>query len=363
MSAKNKITALFAFNILFVLLFWTIFNSIWGTKSSALWLALVVIFSIVSYFCQLFYLPLNYNSQMRIQYASLGAATIITISRGYLLAMLAGFLFCPMYNTINYPWVKWLPGFIYLIAGIADYLDGYIARVRQHESLFGQKLENYFDSFGLMAAPILAVVLRRLPLWYLLIIVVQSVVSIVLFIRKTFGRKNAEIPARPNARIVAGIQMGFVGFALLPLFSVNALALVALAVLFPSMWEFIVDLLHATRPSIIKLLDKKSQLFSNMKLILRIAIFVFAIFMLPKLSIHQNIFYLFLLLTGIFLITLGFFPRLSAILFAVYLGLNFSDHFLIATMLFCLSLEFMIGPGKTVVSNIEEYFLLKKLGP
>jgi CDP-diacylglycerol--glycerol-3-phosphate 3-phosphatidyltransferase len=153
-------------------------------------------------------------------FPTLGWANWITLLRAGAIVALCGFL--PMAflhgDQIRYH-LNWAPGIIYLGISLADLCDGFVARRQQHETELGKRLDIEADAAGLLAASLLAVVLGRLPVVYLL-----AGLAYYLFILGIRVRQRRSLPvialrSRPYARIVAGLQMGLVGAALLPLFN------------------------------------------------------------------------------------------------------------------------------------------------
>ena len=79
--------------------------------------------------------------------SQIGAANLLTITRGILISFLAGFLFIPWYSQESqYAWLNWVPGCIYLIASLADGLDGYVARSRSQSTKLGEIIDTQLIS-------------------------------------------------------------------------------------------------------------------------------------------------------------------------------------------------------------------------
>jgi len=57
-------------------------------------------------------------------YTSLGIGTYLSLFRGWLLTLLAGFLLIPWPTG----WLGWMPALLYIFSGILDLFDGYLAR-------------------------------------------------------------------------------------------------------------------------------------------------------------------------------------------------------------------------------------------
>ncbi|UCF91832.1 MAG: CDP-alcohol phosphatidyltransferase family protein, partial [Desulfobacterales bacterium] len=101
-------------------------------------------------------LQANYHPQTKVWRPQLGLATWITLLRGILIAMLAGFILQPWPPSDLPPlWLIWAPGLLYLAAAVLDYGDGLIARIRHHETRLGERLDLEIDALGLLIASFL----------------------------------------------------------------------------------------------------------------------------------------------------------------------------------------------------------------
>jgi CDP-diacylglycerol--glycerol-3-phosphate 3-phosphatidyltransferase len=171
----------------------------------------------------------------------LGAANRLTLGRGLLIAAVAGFIAAPPTQGA----ALWLPGLLYLAAAAGDALDGHWARRRGEESLLGRRLDVELDALGLLAAPAVAVALGRLPPVYLLVGAAYYLYRGGLAWRRRRGLPAAEAPARPFARTTAGVHMGFVGLALLPVLDPGVLRVTAVLLMLPLLLGFAWDWLRA----------------------------------------------------------------------------------------------------------------------
>ena len=96
---------------------------------------------------------------------SLGYANTITLLRGLLACMLAGFLFAPQPAG----WLAWVPALLYTLERLVDFADGYVARITRRETKLGEILDIEFDGLGILIAIALGVQYGKLPPWYLLL--------------------------------------------------------------------------------------------------------------------------------------------------------------------------------------------------
>jgi len=172
----------------------------------------------------------------------LGTANRITLLRGLLISLTAGFLFD---NTgggyAPSAFLAWLPGGLYLTAAVLDGADGAWARRTGTTTPLGQVLDVRYDALGVLVACAVAVGIRRLPAYYLVAGAAYYLFQLGLWCRHRRGRPIYPAGSRTFARLMAGFQMGFLGIALLPIFSNKVLAIAAPVFLLPLLAGFVWD--------------------------------------------------------------------------------------------------------------------------
>ena len=174
--------------------------------------------------------------------ASLGAANWITLARGGLIAMLAGFWLQPWPGRLDASdWTGWLPGIIFIIAALGDALDGWVARLTDNQTLLGIYLDTRIDALGILVASLVAVGYGQLPLYYLSAGLAWYLLRLAVWLRKMSGRRCGEVKPRRGARLMAGLQMAFLGLVLLPLFSPPLTHVAAVLILIPFLAGFFLD--------------------------------------------------------------------------------------------------------------------------
>ena len=174
-------------------------------------------------------LALNHPPQEPRLRPSLGVANWLTLLRGGLVAVLAGFLFQPAFAGGSLAgWVAWAPAAIYIAAAALDGADGFLARVTGHETRLGEQLDTAVDALGLLIAVSLVVWIGKAPVAYLGVGLGYYALMAAVEARRKAGRPIAPVQPRAEARLVAGCEMGFAGAALLPLFEPAATRPVAL---------------------------------------------------------------------------------------------------------------------------------------
>lgn len=159
----------------------------------------------------------NYHHAENILRSTLGYGTWVTIIRGALIAVLAGYLFQPWPGANFYPGrLSWTPGLLYITTSILDWIDGRVARACRHETRLGAFLDINLDALGLLIASLTAVWYGQLPPAYLSAGLAYYAFIGGIWLRKKFSKPVFELRAWRGARIIAGFQMGFVGIVLLP---------------------------------------------------------------------------------------------------------------------------------------------------
>lgn len=172
----------------------------------------------------------------------LGAANRITLLRGLLISLTAGFLFeASGGHPAASPFITWLPGGLYLTAAVLDGVDGAWARRTGATTPLGQALDIQYDALGVLVACAVAVGTRRLPVYYLVAGAAYYLFQLGLWRRRQSGKPIYPTGSRTFARLMAGFQMGFLGIALLPIFSHKVLAVVAPVFLLPLLAGFVWD--------------------------------------------------------------------------------------------------------------------------
>lgn len=137
----------------------------------------------------------------------------LTLLRGLAISMVAGFLFSPW----PVGWLAWLPMLLYTAADVADYLDGYLARITNHATGLGERLDMEYDGLGMLIVSLLAVWYGQLPWWYLSLGLARYAFVFGLWWREKRSLPNRSLPPSVHRRLFAGFQMGFMSSVLWPI--------------------------------------------------------------------------------------------------------------------------------------------------
>jgi CDP-diacylglycerol--glycerol-3-phosphate 3-phosphatidyltransferase len=173
--------------------------------------------------------------------AVFGLANAVTLLRGALYTVVAGFVLVPAETTL-----AWVPALCYGTGVILDKVDGLIARTIGEETPLGTRLDMAFDTFGFVAAPLLAVLWGALPAYYLAISAARYVFVGAVWLHRWRGGTIHPLPDSDLGKYLAGVQMVFVTVALVPVAPTALVYSLAPVVLAPSITVFTRDYLCAT---------------------------------------------------------------------------------------------------------------------
>ena len=167
-----------------------------------------------------------------------GLANTLTLLRGALYAVVAGFVVVPAGTDL-----AWVPALCYGVGVVFDKLDGAVARSVGQQTTLGARLDTAFDTFGFVAAPLVAVLWGLLPVWYLSISAARYVFLAGIRWRRLRDRPVFERPDSDLGKYLAGVQMAFITIALVPPMPTALVRTVAPIVLAPSLAVFARDYL------------------------------------------------------------------------------------------------------------------------
>ncbi|PWH13372.1 MAG: hypothetical protein DDG59_14365 [Anaerolineae bacterium] len=184
-------------------------------------------------------LPYNYRVEDGKFFAYFGAGNLLSLLRGWFLAALAGFIVTPHPSG----WLSWLPGILYILNGVCDFFDGFLARRTHQVTVMGERLDMSLDGLGVLFASLLLYRYGTLPGWILLVGMARFVFLLAAKLREKLGKHVDELPPSTLRRALAGAQMGFLGGALLPVFTPPATVWAGACFSIPFLLNFGRDLL------------------------------------------------------------------------------------------------------------------------
>jgi CDP-diacylglycerol--glycerol-3-phosphate 3-phosphatidyltransferase len=190
---------------------------------------------------QLWYVSYSLDDSAATESPQFGLANTVTLLRGALYAVVAGFLLVPAGTAL-----AWVPALCYGTGVVLDRLDGTIARTVGEETRLGTQLDMALDTFGFVVAPLLAVLWGALPVYYLAISAARYTFVGAVQLHRWRGGTVHPLPDSDLGKHLAGVQMVFVTVALVPVAPTTLVYSVAPVVLAPSIAVFTRDFLYAT---------------------------------------------------------------------------------------------------------------------
>lgn len=180
------------------------------------------------------WLPDNYRYPGQRLLPALGLGNLLTIVRGLLVGLLAGFL------GASWPpgWLVCLPAGLYSLAAAGDSLDGYVSRKTHYTTHLGQRLDMEVDALGLLVATSLAVQYGQLPVWYLCLGFAHYGFGLGQWWRRRRGKPVYSLPPWAARAVIGGCQVGFISVVLWPVFSPPLTTLVGLLFVIPTLASF-----------------------------------------------------------------------------------------------------------------------------
>jgi CDP-diacylglycerol---glycerol-3-phosphate 3-phosphatidyltransferase len=133
---------------------------------------------------------------------------ILTYGRLLAVPAVVGFLFWP-----NETWMRWLALALFILAGVTDFLDGWLARAWSQQSAIGRMLDPIADKV-LVAATLLMLVadgtIRSWSLWAAIIILCREIM--VSGLREFLAELRVSVPVSTVAKWKTAVQLVAIGF-------------------------------------------------------------------------------------------------------------------------------------------------------
>ena len=145
----------------------------------------------------------------------LGIGNLLTLVRGVLAALLAGFLFASRPSGT----LAWAPALLLLSIGVFDFADGYLARVYGGVTLLGAKLDVTYDALAMLVATALAVQYGQVPAPYLVLGLAYYLFHFHAALRRRWGQQVHLLPPSAHRRFFGGCFHGFLVVILAPVFT------------------------------------------------------------------------------------------------------------------------------------------------
>jgi len=157
-------------------------------------------------------LEYNYRVGEHAPLETLGWPTLVTLVRGGLVAVTAGFLLLP----VPVGALAFVPAAAYSLASLLDHVDGRLARALGRSTRLGAKLDMELDAAGILIASVLAIQYGKIPAWYLAIGLARYAFVLGIAWRERHRKDVVELDPNPLRRVFAGVQMGYLSVVLWP---------------------------------------------------------------------------------------------------------------------------------------------------
>lgn len=135
-------------------------------------------------------------------------ANILTYSRVVAVPVVSGLLFWP-----DDVWSRWTALAVFVLAGVTDYADGYVARTYSQQSMLGRMLDPIADKL-LVAACLLMLaadgIVSGVSLWAAIIILCREV--LVSGLREYLAELRVGMPVSRVAKWKTALQLVAIGF-------------------------------------------------------------------------------------------------------------------------------------------------------
>lgn len=181
-----------------------------------------------------YYLRANRRTPEAVVLPTLGSATTITLARALCYAMLLGFLLVPAPPLV----VQWTVGVLFLVAALTDFVDGYLARITDHVTGLGERLDVEADALGVLVASLLTCHWGHLPWPFIAVGLLYYSFRFLSYVRERQGKPVYDLPYSPYRRIAGGYTVGFFAVVMFPLFEPPATTLAGILFVTPVLLSF-----------------------------------------------------------------------------------------------------------------------------
>lgn len=214
----------------------------WSPAHALRWLTLAAL--LFAYLLWMLRSLLNHNHRQGedLLLPTFGPGNALSLLRGALIVLIAGFLFSPRPTGV----LAWLPAALYVLSDFTDFFDGYLARVSDHATRLGETLDVNLDALGVLVVTLLAYQYGTLPFWYLPVGFARYLFLFGLWLRRRRGQPVYELRPSVARRGFAGLQMGFITVMLFPVISPPASTIGAALFMTPFLVGFLYDWLSVS---------------------------------------------------------------------------------------------------------------------
>lgn len=343
---------------------------VWPAPDATRWLLLAIATMLVQMAVLWWALQFNHRPDGGSIFPTIGIANGMTLARGLLACLMAGFLLGPQPPDA----LAWAPALLYMAERVIDFFDGFVARYTRRETKLGGILDMEFDGLGILIAVGLGIQYDRLPVWYLILGLGRQLFVLGMWIRARLGKPNHDMTHSDHRRVIAGIQTSFIAIVLWPIWTMQVtlfaawLFAVPLVLSFVRDWFVVSDVLDPVSTRYRRVRHNAKRIVEHwLPLMARAGGATLAGILLWPLAESGPWDAWAILLAGLAVLCflLGILSRVAALAIAflagfhaVNAGLNLDNALLLA----CAVLVLHTGGGMLALWQPEEYYVHAKLG-
>ena len=144
-----------------------------------------------------------------------------------------------IFDGINYTWLDFFAGFIFVIASSTDFFDGYIARRFNQVTMLGKILDPLADKMITLAGFLGLMMLGRADEWAIYLIITREL--FITGLRVSAVAQNIDISASIIGKVKTVVQMIAIGFLLMEWSGGEFILWIAVVLTLYSGYEYVRD--------------------------------------------------------------------------------------------------------------------------
>ncbi|MDR2789746.1 MAG: CDP-diacylglycerol--glycerol-3-phosphate 3-phosphatidyltransferase [Campylobacteraceae bacterium] len=119
----------------------------------------------------------------------------------------------PIFEGIHYSWIDFAAAFLFVLASVTDFFDGYIARAWDQKTVIGGILDPLADKMLILASFLGLMLLGRANPWAVYIILVRE--FFITGLRVAAASEGKEVAASMSGKVKTVFQMIAIGFLIM----------------------------------------------------------------------------------------------------------------------------------------------------
>ncbi len=151
----------------------------------------------------------------------------------------------PLFEGIHPSWLDFFAAFIFVLASVTDFFDGYIAREFKQITILGAILDPLADKMLTLAAFLGLMMLHRANPWAIYLILTREL--FITGLRVNAAAKGIDISASWMGKVKTVIQMIAIGFLLMQWPFADTILWIAVLITLYSGFEYILSFVTKTK--------------------------------------------------------------------------------------------------------------------